>query len=157
MPQPSVSVQDIDHVAAELVACLPTLARAVERRIGPEYEHPKPSEAQIALLRHVEANDGVTVRRAAEALLMKPNNVSALVTQLTEEGLLVRRQDPADRRVAHLHLTPTARQQLAEVQHLMSGLVARELRTMTEGELDSLGSALGALNALNARLHAVTR
>ncbi|WP_285574683.1 MULTISPECIES: MarR family winged helix-turn-helix transcriptional regulator [unclassified Streptomyces] len=153
MPRPTRFVQDVDHVAAELVSCLPALARAVERQIGPHVEHPKPSEAQIALLRHVEANDGATVRRAAEALLMKPNNVSALVTQLTEQGLLERRPDPADKRIAHLHLTSTSRQQLTEVQNLMSGLVAEALQTMTEGELDALGSALGALHALNDRLH----
>lgn len=153
MPSASASPQNLNHVATELALCVPALARAMERQIGPEYERPKPPEAQIALLRHVEANDGVTVRRAAEALLMKPNNVSALVTQLTEQGLLERRQDPADKRVAHLHLTPTSRQQLAEVQDLMGGLVARALQTMSASELDTLGAALTALRALNERLH----
>jgi DNA-binding MarR family transcriptional regulator len=153
MPQPSPSDPDVDHVAAELAACLPVLARAMERQIGPEFDRPKPPEAQIALLRHVEANDGVTVRRAAEALLMKPNNVSALVTQLTEQGLLERRRDPADKRVAHLHLTPTAREQLTEVQHLMSGLVVRALRTMSVSEVEALGSALTALRSLNDLMH----
>ncbi|WP_329576305.1 MULTISPECIES: MarR family winged helix-turn-helix transcriptional regulator [unclassified Streptomyces] len=156
MSQPSASAQDIDHVATVLVSCLPALARSMERQIGPHVQTPKPPEAQIALLRHVEANDGVTVRRAAEALLMKPNNVSALVTQLTEQGLLERRPDSADKRVAHLHLTSTSRQELAEVQDLMSGLVVRALRTMTDGELDALGSALGALEALNERLRHAT-
>ncbi len=155
MPETSASVQDIDRVAAGLAACLPALARAMERQIAPEFPHPKPPEAQLALLRHVEANDGVTVRRAAEALLMKPNNVSALVTQLTGQGLLERRQDPEDKRIAHLHLTATSRQRLTEVQHLMSDQVARALRTMTDGELDALGSALSSLQDLHERLHPV--
>ncbi|QLJ02956.1 winged helix-turn-helix transcriptional regulator [Streptomyces sp. NEAU-sy36] len=153
MPKTSASAQDIDHVAAGLVACLPALARALERRVDLEFPHPKPPEAQLALLRHVEANDGVTVRRAAAALLMKPNNVSALVTQLSEQGLLERRQDPQDKRIAHLHLTVTSRQQIGEVRHLMSGQVAQALRTMTDGELDALGSALSSLQELNKRLH----
>ncbi|WP_406091558.1 MarR family winged helix-turn-helix transcriptional regulator [Streptomyces sp. NBC_01013] len=153
MPKPSASVQDIDLVASGLVSCLPALARAIERQVGARYEHPKPPEAQLALLRHVEANDGVTVRRAADALLMKPNNVSALVTQLTDQGLLERRQDPADKRIAHLHLTRTSRRQLNEVQHLMRDVVAQALHTMTEGELSAIGSALTALSALDARLH----
>ncbi|MFF8973742.1 MarR family winged helix-turn-helix transcriptional regulator [Streptomyces sp. NPDC014995] len=153
MPQHSASAQDIDQVAASLVACLPALSRALERQIDQDYPHPKPSEAQLALLRHIEVNDGVTVRAAAEALLMKPNNVSALVTQLTEQGLVERRQDPADKRVAHLHLTPTARRRLAEVAHLMGAHVAHALRAMTDGERGALGSALGALNVLNRHLH----
>ncbi|WP_435972374.1 MarR family winged helix-turn-helix transcriptional regulator [Streptomyces sp. Qhu_M48] len=153
MPEHSASVPDLDHVAAGLVACLPTLSRALERHVDQDFPHPKPSEAQLALLRHVHAHDGVTVRESAEALLMKPNNVSALVRQLTEQGLLERRQDTADKRVAHLHLTSTARREVAEVNHLMGTHVARALRTMTEGELDALGSALGALVSLNRSLH----
>ncbi|MYS56780.1 MarR family transcriptional regulator [Streptomyces sp. SID6013] len=155
MPETSASAQDIDRVAAGLAACLPALTRAMERRIAPEFPHPKPPEAQLALLRHVEANDGVTVRRAAEALLMKPNNVSALVTRLTAQGLLERRPDPEDKRIAHLHLTATSRRQLMKVQRLMSDQVARALRTMTDGELDALGSALSSLQDLNERLHPV--
>ncbi|MEV6250395.1 MarR family winged helix-turn-helix transcriptional regulator [Streptomyces sp. NPDC051742] len=150
---PASRPQDIDHVAAGLVACLPALARAVERHIDQDPPLPKPPEAQLALLRHVQAHDGVTVRESAEALLMKPNNVSALVRQLTEQGLLERRQDSSDKRVAHLHLTATARREVAEVNRLMGAHFARALRTMTEGELDALGSALGALQSLNRNLH----
>ncbi|MET8340489.1 hypothetical protein [Streptosporangium canum] len=48
-------------------------------------------------------------------------------SQLTELELLERRQDPADRRVAHLHPTAmaTARQRLAEVRRLKTAYVAR--------------------------------
>ncbi|WP_437014844.1 MarR family winged helix-turn-helix transcriptional regulator [Streptomyces sp. enrichment culture] len=152
MPEHRASGQDIDRVAAGLAACLPALARALDRQVGRDFAHPKPPEAQLALLRHVEANDGVTVRAAAEALLMKPNNVSALVTQMTERGLLERRQDPADKRVAHLHLTPTARQRLTQVEQIMGAHVARALRALTDGERDALGSALGALGALGRHL-----
>jgi DNA-binding MarR family transcriptional regulator len=152
MPAPSASGQDIDHVAAELVACLPALARALDRRVGQDFAHPKPPEAQLALLRHVEAHEGVTVREAAAGLLMKPNNVSTLVTQLTERGLLERRPDPADKRIAHLHLTATARRRLAEVQNLMNAHVVHALGALTDGELDALGSALGALQALHRHL-----
>ncbi|MFE9045492.1 MarR family winged helix-turn-helix transcriptional regulator [Streptomyces sp. NPDC007818] len=150
----SESAQDLDHTAAGLVACLPALGRALERYVDQDYPYPKPSEAQLALLRYVSTHDGTTVRAAAEALLMKPSNVSALVTQLTEQGLLERRQDPADKRVAHLHLTAVAQRRLGEVAQIMSARVVRVLRTMTDGELDALGSALGALNSLDQRLHA---
>ncbi|MGC0328183.1 DNA-binding MarR family transcriptional regulator [Streptomyces sp. SAI-170] len=154
MPQDS---HDLDHMAESLVACLPALARAMERQVGRDYVHPRPSEAQLALLRHVETYDGVTVRAAAEALLMKPNNVSALVTQLTAQGLLERRPDPADKRVAHLHLTPTARQRVTEVQQLMADRLTRALHALTDGEQDALGSALGALVSLNRHLHDAAR
>ncbi|MFJ8539726.1 MarR family winged helix-turn-helix transcriptional regulator [Streptomyces sp. NPDC093591] len=157
MPEHSASAQDIDHVAAALVACLPALHRALDRQAGQEFPHPKPPEAQLALLRYVDAHDGVTVRDAAEALRMKPNNVSALVTQMTEQGMLERRQDSADKRIAHLHLTPVARQRHAEVSELMGAHLAQALRALTEGELDALGSALGALGSLTEQLHRPAR
>ncbi|MGW2485774.1 MarR family winged helix-turn-helix transcriptional regulator [Streptomyces sp. NPDC001606] len=153
MSQPRASAQDLAAMASSLVSCLPALARAIERQVDLDYPHPKPSEAQLALLRHVDTHEGVTVRVAAEALLMKPNNVSALVTQLTEQGLLERRPDPADKRVAHLHLTPLARHRIAEVKDLMGAHVVRALHALTDGEQDALGSALGALASLERNLH----
>ncbi|MFD8235988.1 MarR family winged helix-turn-helix transcriptional regulator [Streptomyces sp. NPDC059696] len=157
MPRYSASAQDISHVAAALATCLPALHRALDRQVGQDFPHPKPPEAQLALLRHVEAHDGVTVRAAAEALRMKPNNVSALVSQMTEHGLLERRQDPADKRVAHLHLTHTAQQRLVEVTDLVGAHLGHALRSLTDGELDALGAALGALQSLTEQLHRPSR
>ncbi|CAL9448278.1 MarR family winged helix-turn-helix transcriptional regulator [Streptomyces pilosus] len=153
----SVSEQRIAHVAAELAACLPALHRALDRRVGGEYAHPKPTEGQLALLRFVARHEGATVGEAASALLMKPNNVSAVVSQLTERGELERRQDEADKRVAHLYLTATSRRRIAEVRALEERLLGEALRSVTDGEMDALGSALGALKALTGHLHAATR
>lgn len=153
MPAPRVPSQDVDHVASALVAFLPALHRALERKVGQEFPHPRLPDGQLALLFLVEEREGITVRESAEALLMKPNNVSALVSQLTELGLLERRQDPADKRVAHLHPTATARERLAEARLLKEAHMARALNTLTDGDLDALGAALGALTALARRLH----
>ncbi|WP_031510381.1 MarR family winged helix-turn-helix transcriptional regulator [Streptomyces megasporus] len=153
MPFSSTSVQDIDRVAAALVVALPVLNRALERQIDREFPHPRLPEGQLALLWLVEEREGITVREAAETLLMKPNNVSALVSHLTESGLLERRQDAADKRVAHLYPTATARQRLAEARQLKEAHMARALHALTDGELDALGSALGALTSLARRLH----
>ncbi|MER5325531.1 MarR family winged helix-turn-helix transcriptional regulator [Streptosporangium roseum] len=153
MPASSASPQDIDHVASVLVASLPALHRALERQVDREFPHPRLPEGQLALLWLVEEREGITVREAADALLMKPNNVSALVSQLTELELLERRQDPADKRVAHLHPTATARQRLAEVRRLKTAYVAHALHALTDGERDALGSVLGALTSLTRRLH----
>ncbi|MEU3147959.1 MULTISPECIES: MarR family winged helix-turn-helix transcriptional regulator [unclassified Streptomyces] len=147
------SEQRVAHVSSELAACLPVLHRALDRRVASGYPHPKPPEGQLALLRFVAQNEGATVREAAEALLMKPNNVSALVSQLTERGDLERRQDGVDKRIAHLHLTDVSRRRIAEVTALEESHLGRAMLSLTEGELDALGSALGALNALARQLH----
>ncbi|WP_432138157.1 MULTISPECIES: MarR family winged helix-turn-helix transcriptional regulator [unclassified Streptomyces] len=152
MSRPSAPGPDVDEVAAGLVAWLPALHRALDRRVGRDCPAAKLPEAQLALLRHVEAQAGVTVRQAADALLMKPNNVSALVTQLTGQGLLERRGDPADKRIAHLHLTSAARRRLDEAGQLAGTHLGHVLRALPDRELDALGAALGALRTLTEQL-----
>ncbi|MFF3208575.1 MarR family winged helix-turn-helix transcriptional regulator [Streptomyces sp. NPDC002962] len=153
MSDTSAPSGSIDRVALELAARLPALHRALDRRVASTYPHPKPPEGQLLLLKFVARQEGATVREAAEALLMKPNNVSALVSQLTALGLLERRQDGADKRVAHLHLTATSRRRLTEVGDLETAYLAEALRSLTEGELGALGAALDALGSLTRHLH----
>ncbi|MFD6276289.1 MarR family winged helix-turn-helix transcriptional regulator [Streptomyces sp. NPDC060209] len=153
MPDPTAPAQEIDRVASALVASLPALHRGLERKVSQEFPHPRLPDGQLALLFLIEEREGITVRETAEALLMKPNNVSALVSQLTDLGLLERRQDTADKRIAHLHPTATARERLAEARSLKEAHLARALHTLTEGQLDALGAALGALASLNRHLH----
>lgn len=151
MPDPNPSGSQNDHVASVLVAVLPVLNRALERRVAQDIPYPALPEGQLTLLRLVEERAGITVRDAADALLMKSNNVSALVSQLTELGLLERRRDAVDKRVAHLHPTALAAERLAEARGLKEAHMARLLETLTDGEQDALGSACGALLALTRR------
>ncbi|MFF5727089.1 MarR family winged helix-turn-helix transcriptional regulator [[Kitasatospora] papulosa] len=153
MPDPTAPAEDIDRVASALVASLPALHRGLERKVAQDFPHPRLPDGQLALLFLVEEREGITVRESAEALVMKPNNVSVLVSRLTGLGLLERRQDPADRRIAHLHPTPTARERLTAARALKEAHMARALHTLTEGQLDALGAALGALASLDVRLH----
>ncbi|MEV5675866.1 MULTISPECIES: MarR family winged helix-turn-helix transcriptional regulator [unclassified Streptomyces] len=145
---PGPSPRTPAEIAATLTAVLPVLLRAADRRVEKEYGHPKPSEGQLALLRLVTEQDGITVRQAAETLLMKPNNVSAMVSQLSGEGLMERRQDPADRRVAHLHSTERARAHSTAVDALFSTYVEEGLRSLGDDDVASIARALPALSAL---------
>ncbi|QNP68192.1 MarR family transcriptional regulator [Streptomyces roseirectus] len=139
-------------MAEGLAGCLPVLDRAVKAHLEGRLPFPRLPERQLALLQHVAGHDGVTVQSAADALGMIPNNVSALVTRLTTAGLLERRQDEADKRVAHLRVTTEARRRIAEVDGLVTRRISAALHTLTEGELGALGSALGALVALGEAL-----
>ncbi|WP_167409483.1 MarR family winged helix-turn-helix transcriptional regulator [Streptomyces africanus] len=144
--------QGVDHVAAGLVACLPALNRYVKQGIDRELPYPALPERQLALLQYVAEHDGATVHQASEALRMMPNNVSALVTRLTEAGLLERHRDDTDKRVAHLRVTAKSRQRIGEVENIAATQLASALRTLTDGDRDALGSALGALEALTRHL-----
>ncbi|MFD5182364.1 MarR family winged helix-turn-helix transcriptional regulator [Streptomyces sp. NPDC058372] len=141
------------RLARELALVLPALHRALDRRVGADFPHPKPAEGQIALMRLIRDRDGITVREAAEAMLVKPNNLSATVTQMVGAGLVERRRDPDDKRVTHLHLTPTAAARTHAVDGLIGGYVDEALATLNDGERAALGAAVGALRVLERGLH----
>ncbi|MBH5338053.1 MarR family transcriptional regulator [Streptomyces pactum] len=149
----SASGQDIDGVAAGLAAVLPALHRALDRRLAQDLPYARLPEGQLAVLRLVAERDGITVGEAAEALLMKPNNVSTLVSGLVGQGLLERLPDASDKRVVHLRVTGEARHRIAVVNALRDGYLTEGLRALTDGDLDALGSALGALSVLARRIH----
>ncbi|MFF0462596.1 MarR family winged helix-turn-helix transcriptional regulator [Streptomyces mexicanus] len=153
MPAPRTPA---DRAAAELAVAISALHRALDHRIRVDFPHDKLPDGQLALLRLVAEQEGVTVREAAEVLLMKPNNVSALVSQLTGLGLLERRSDPADKRVARLHPTRLARERIAEADALAGRHLAAAMRHLGEGKLAALGSALGALRSLSGHLRPVS-
>ncbi|WP_246053262.1 MarR family winged helix-turn-helix transcriptional regulator [Actinocorallia herbida] len=146
------SRKELQDISAGLGPILPLLIRAIERRLDDEFPHPKPPETQLALMRLVGERDGITVREAAEALRMKPNNVSSLVSLLVAEGELIRLQDPADKRVAHLHITPRARARLAEVDALITTYTRDALATLSDAQITAIADAVPALTALAARL-----
>ncbi|GAA2718574.1 MarR family winged helix-turn-helix transcriptional regulator [Actinocorallia aurantiaca] len=143
---------ELRELSALLGAILPALMRAMERRIDREFPHPKPPDTQLSLMRLVRERDGITVREAAEALLMKPNNVSSLVSLLVKEGLLTRVQDPDDKRIAHLHVTDLALDRLTAVDDLITAYALESLRRLTDDQITALDRAVPGLNALAAHI-----
>ena len=117
------AADDLDPVA--LRVAVGDLARALQRRVDREYALPKPPDSHLALLRLIGERGAITVGEAAEALAMKPNNVSALVAAMADGGMLTRTPDPQDRRVARLTATPEETRRLAEVDALYGEVLGR--------------------------------
>jgi len=151
-PADSAAV-DPAEVVTRLGALLPRLSRAVERRVHLEFPRPVLPEGQLALVRLVRERPGVTVREAADELLMKPNNVSALVSQLVGQGQLRRVVDPLDRRVAHLHATQEAERLFTLAETLTSRVLGDGLDRLSDEEVAVIGRALPALHALLRKVH----
>ena len=142
------SIASLRQTAAELVRVLPALNRALDRRADQDFPFPKPPEGQMAMLALVQERDGITVREAARRLLLKPNNASTLVSAMVAAGLLRRVQDPADRRVAHLHVTADTDLRIRDVDELYCSYVIAGLDLLDAEERAALTRALPALRSL---------
>ncbi|MFI5540912.1 MarR family winged helix-turn-helix transcriptional regulator [Nocardia sp. NPDC051900] len=133
---------------AEITRTSWTLHRALRQSQGtPRGENPRPL-AQVEVLKLVDSRPGITVREIAEALRMQPNNVSTLVSNLTKDGFLDRRPDPADRRVIQLHPTAKMRAASIELADRLDAGVSDALATLSEQSRARIAAALPDLRAL---------
>jgi MarR family transcriptional regulator, 2-MHQ and catechol-resistance regulon repressor len=73
-----------------------------------------PSQFNVLDLLHGSAG-GRTQTELSRELLMHRSNVTGLVDRMVERGWVVRRADPADRRVHHVHLTPAGERLVREI------------------------------------------
>ncbi|MDT3440255.1 MULTISPECIES: MarR family winged helix-turn-helix transcriptional regulator [unclassified Pseudofrankia] len=117
----------------------PTAAPAVFEKLRPRH---------IQLLRLLASQPGMSVRQAAEALSMRPHNLSTLITDLVGAGLVERRGDPHDRRVARLYLSETARAEVEGVERDLHTAVVEVLARLTDVDQGRIRAALPALARL---------
>ncbi|HVX20854.1 MAG TPA: MarR family transcriptional regulator [Acidimicrobiales bacterium] len=146
-------------MADRLLGAMATVRRAV-RRLPERPEPPEPPEplctltaAQGELVRLVRWRPGVSVAEAAEELRLAPNTVSTLVGQLTDQGLLLRVADQADRRVARLDLDPDARRKVTAWRDRRSEAVAAAMGRLGADDRRVLADAAAALERLAEAVH----
>lgn len=90
------------------------------------------------LLASLERHDGQTLAALSRRLLVTAGNVTGLVDRAERDGVVERRPDPADRRVARVWLTDRGRALIRnllpaharQVHAILRGLPARERRDL---------------------------
>jgi DNA-binding MarR family transcriptional regulator len=90
----------------------------------------------------------MTLGALAEHERVAPPTVTKVVGKLEALGLVVRRADPSDRRVARVSITDTGAALLGEVRQRKDVWLAARLAQMDEGLRSRLAEALDALDAL---------
>jgi len=94
--------------------------------------------ARFDLLASLERDDGQTLAGLSRALLVTAGNVTGLVDRAERDGVVERRPEPNDRRVARVWLTREGRALIREllpqharhVHELIVGLSAEERRDL---------------------------
>lgn len=120
---------------------LSTVARLLRTRFDQRAAEMGMTLAQWRTLKAVRSDEGATQRRIAAILEVGDVTAGRLVDKLVEEGLLERRQDPADRRAYRLYVTPAVEPLFEKVQ----GLVAEEEKRIFAGLEDAELAALAGL------------
>ena len=138
--------------AEELLGLLASIRRSARRAAGRPLELASLTGAQLELVRLVRRTPGLSVADAAHELRLAPNTVSTLVRQLVELGILERKVDETDRRVARLDLPPLTRRRVDAWRDRRVVLVGRALDALPARERERIEKALPALAKLAAGL-----
>jgi len=134
--------------ADRLLAAVAAVRRSGRRLAGRPAELSPLTGAQLELVKLLRRRPDVSVAEAADELNLAANTVSTLVGQLVEAGLVRRRVDRADRRVARLDLTADMRRKVDAWRDTRVVALGEALERLTARERRHLDDALPVLEQL---------
>lgn len=104
--------------------------------------------AKVEVMRLLHGQAGLRVQDVAEALGIAPNTASTLVTQLSALGLVERRRDASDGRVARLYPTRAATARKARRRDRREAGMTVVLERLPAADRELILTAIPALNRL---------
>jgi DNA-binding MarR family transcriptional regulator len=138
-----VPVPAADELAPRLRLAVTRLAR----RLRQESDDPV-SPTQFAALATIERSGPLTLGALAELEGVQPPTISAAVAKLEERGLVVRRADADDRRVARVTVSSAGTRLLAQVRTRKTAYLRRRLEALDEPDRQTLADAAEILERL---------
>jgi DNA-binding MarR family transcriptional regulator len=130
---------------------LPTRLRLAVTRLARRLRQQAETEAsptQLAVLATVERDGPITLGELAAVERVQPPTITAAVGRLEQRGLVQRRTDPDDRRVARVEITPEGRRLLEQSRSRKTAYLERRLAALSAHERVTLERAAGILERL---------
>jgi DNA-binding MarR family transcriptional regulator len=121
------------------------LARRLRQESGTDL-----TPSQLSALAAIDRYGPLTLGALAEVERVAPPSVTKAVTKLEGEGLVARRTDAADRRVAWVSLTTAGATRLARIRKRRSVWLATRLAALDDLDRRKLAHALDVLDQLAA-------
>lgn len=104
------------------------------------------SVSQCYILEALKREGALTMNQLAEKMRLSVSTLTRVVGQLVDKGLAVRSEDPADRRVRYVQLTPQGEEMFRKLWSATLRSEREILGRFPEGERDSLIRFLEMLN-----------
>ncbi|MEN4473844.1 MarR family winged helix-turn-helix transcriptional regulator [Mycolicibacterium cosmeticum] len=142
----------VDTPIRELALALHELSWRLTR-LGPARAglDPLPS-SELAVLRAIVDEPGLSVSDVAAVVAMQSSNVSAAIRALVERGLVSKKPREDDRRVSVLHPTPKARNDKRAIDDALADGIAEVLAVLPAESVATLLTATPAMRGLAGAL-----
>jgi len=116
--------------------------RLLHRRFDEKSKGTGLTRAQWQLLARLSTNEGINQAGMADMMDMEPMSVCRLVDRMEENGWVLRKPDPADRRARRLYLTPKARPALETMKPVVTEVMDKAMDGLSPAERKQLFAAL---------------
>ena len=140
-----------EAVIGRIVATFEAMMHSVASAHAPEFLGVGVTMSQAKVLYLVQAAPGLRMSDLSARLGVSLSTVSGVVDRLVDQGLLNRRDDPADRRHVVLRLTDAGATQLELFRELNEGQIRALLSRIDATDLAVIGQALDVLAAAASR------
>jgi DNA-binding MarR family transcriptional regulator len=142
----------LSALADDLLSTMASIRRSGRRVAARPVELSALTGAQVDLVRVVRRRPGISVTQAAAELRLAGNTVSTLVRQLSDAGMLIRRPDDSDRRVARLELTPAMQRKVGAFRDRRVATLSAGIAQLQPADQRRLVDALEILRELAGAL-----
>lgn len=131
------------RVWLRLLSCATVIEKRLRRKFAEEFDTTLPRFDVLATLDHYRG--GQTMGELSRALLVSNGNVTAIVRQLEDEGLVTTSPDPADRRSSIVELTKVGKARFDELAQAHHTWVRQAFADFPVGKQKQLFSLLADL------------
>lgn len=129
-----------------LLACAKVGEKQLRRRFEDEFGTTLPRFDVLAAL--YRAKDGLQMGALSRDLLVSNGNVTVIIRQLQEQGLVLSKANPRDGRSAIVSLTPTGKARFLELAEAHHRWIAEIFADVPAADVDALGELLGKLRSI---------
>jgi len=141
----TTTVQTDTQLASRLRLAVMRLARILRQKAQDQI-----TPSQLSALVSVERDGPVTLGELAALESVQPPTMTRIVVALEEQGLVLREADPADRRIARVHVTTAGRKLLERNRSRKTAYLASRMRGLSPEEREVLERAAGLLERMTA-------
>ncbi|TMK50569.1 MAG: MarR family transcriptional regulator [Actinobacteria bacterium] len=141
----TTTVQTDTQLASRLRLAVMRLARILRQKAQDQI-----TPSQLSALVSVERDGPVTLGELAGLESVQPPTMTRIVVALEEQGLVLREADPADRRIARVHVTTAGRKLLERNRSRKTAYLASRMRGLSAEEREVLEHAAGLLERMTA-------
>jgi len=122
------------------------LMKQVHRDVLPQEPILSPPQARLAFTIARHEDEGISVKDLAKTANITPGAITQFTDVLIAKNLVTREEDPTDRRIVRLKITPTARNHMETIRKAFLNATAGKLSVLNTDDLKQLNTILGKVN-----------